>query len=126
MSDTRYLSVETANISLVSMLYAGNVALNQVTYHTLYFARQTCNGTNPIYDPTNYNCVAVPGNCVRSAVSTIAGSPLMTVCVPCHYSCLTCSIGDIINGCSDCPVNVHRIKTLPTCPCGQNYTDAGV
>ena len=127
VSNTRYLNVETANISLVSQLYAVNAALNQVTYNTLYFAQQTCNGSYPIYDPINYICVATSVNCVGS-VTGASGSLLQYVCVPCHYSCLTCSVGDNSNSCITCPTNVYRSISITgsSCPCDLNYTDVGV
>jgi hypothetical protein len=119
MSDTRYLSVETANISLVSMLYSANVAVNQVTYHTLFFAVQTC--TSTLYDPVSYTCVATAADCVRSK-----NVPLADVCIPCHYSCLTCNTGNNPNSCASCPSNVYRTLVPPACPCDNHYADAGV
>lgn len=121
MSDTRYLNVETSNISLVSLLYASNAALNQITYNAIYFAIRNC--TLPTYyDPVNYTCVDSSLMCVNSVADGAPGY----VCNPCHYSCENCTIGGNSNACSICPINSFRTKTGTACPCNTGYTDVGV
>jgi hypothetical protein len=48
MADTRYLNVETSNISLVSLLYDKNAAMNEVRINMFFFALRNCR------DPTHY------------------------------------------------------------------------
>lgn len=38
MADTRYINVETSNISLISMLYDKNTAMNEVVINMIFFA----------------------------------------------------------------------------------------
>lgn len=46
MADTRYLNIETSNISLVSLYYEKTVAMHEVVINMLFFAFRTCD------DPT--------------------------------------------------------------------------
>jgi hypothetical protein len=38
MADTRYINVETSNVSLISMLYDKNSAMNEVVINMIFFA----------------------------------------------------------------------------------------
>ncbi len=120
MSDTRYLNVETSNISLVSLLYASNSALNKITYNAVYFAQRNC--TLPTYyDPVNYTCVDDNTFCVNSVPVASAN-----LCNPCHYSCLTCTVGADKTACSTCPANSFRNANGTRCDCDVGYADVGV
>jgi hypothetical protein len=121
MSDTRFLNVETANISLVSLLYTVNSALNKVTYNAFFFAQRSC--ISPAYyDPVNYTCLDNSTLCVNSYA---AGSPGY-VCSPCHYSCSLCTAGGSSTSCSACPPNSNRNANSTTCPCSIGFADIGV
>jgi len=124
MSDTRYLNVEASNISLVSLLYDKNSALNQVTYETFFFAYRYCDGP-PIgiqlyYNPLTYDCAPTcpaPLNLVSSK----------TLCQTCHYSCDTCD-SVIFTQCTvGCTTTAFRTFTGGnSCPCNPGYFDPGV
>lgn len=45
-------------------------------------------------------------------------------CVPCHYSCLTCS-GAVASNCLSCSLNLGRVKSGNTCNCTAGYKDDG-
>lgn len=128
MSDTRYLNIETSNISLVSQYYDKNTALNEVTINMLFFALRTCTDTTQYYYPNNYEClVTCPSNSIATP-PTSYGSADFLLCNPCHYSCNTCNSGRNINDCLSCPPGAtsHRSPSGSSCPCNPGFIDVGV
>lgn len=45
-------------------------------------------------------------------------------CLPCHYSCMSCS-GNSSNNCLSCSINSGRTLSGSTCVCRSGYTDNG-
>lgn len=91
MADTRYLNVEASNISLVSLLYDKNSAMNEVVINMLFFVLRTCHDANQYYNPLTYACeTCSPSPNVKFVKF---GAPGYYLCNPCHYSCLTCKFG---------------------------------
>lgn len=122
MSDTRFLNVETSTIILVSQLYLTNAAMNQITYNTFFFAERNC--TLPtFYDTVAYTCVDNSTQCIMSVPYNSTN-----VCLPCHYSCLTCNSGANSSGCSGCEAVWFRkaLDANNACLCMDGYVDVGV
>lgn len=122
MSDTRYLNVETANISLVSLLYDKNNAMNQVTYNMFFFAKRVCSVLTEYYNPLTYICVTT---CPTTSIAT----PAFLLCKPCHYSCVTCTVGLSSTGCSGvCDPSKNRVANSAggVCNCLPGFVDVGV
>lgn len=131
MSDTRYVNIETSNISLISKYYdtdyPKNKALNELTINMLFFAFRTCSNLTQYYYPNNYECVAAcPTNSI-STPPTSYGSADFLLCNPCHYSCDTCNTGQNSNDCATCPPGAtsHRSPSGSSCPCNTGYADIG-
>ena len=127
MADTRYLNVETSNISLVSLLYDKNNAMNEVHINMLFFARRTCHDLNQYYYPPTFECVS---SCSTHPKSVTFGTPVPSnylLCKPCHYSCATCSEGLKEDKCSPpCNNTAHRsINSSNYCKCITGFTDIG-
>lgn len=65
MADTRYLNIETSNISLISQYYEKNAAMNEVVVNMLFFAFRTCFNTSQFYYPINFTCIdTCPSNSI--------------------------------------------------------------
>jgi len=123
MSDTRQLNVETANISLVSQIYIINSALNKIMYNLFFFVNRACpNASSDLYDPITFSCVSV---CPPTSQTV----PASKVCIPCHYSCITCTAGNLNSACSgNCNSVDFRVNVSSGgfCSCIAGYVDVGV
>jgi hypothetical protein len=128
MSETRYLNIESSNISLVGTYYRKNTAMNEVIIEMLFFGFRTCANQNEYYYPVNYSCLAA---CPASAIPTppVTSAPqTYLLCKPCHYSCDSCNVGQDPNACigGTCPVASHRTMVGGnSCPCNTGYADVG-
>lgn len=98
MSNSRYLNVETSNISLIAPLYLTNYAMQLVTYHTFFLAYRQCTDATHYYDPASYTCVASDTLCPNNSIPSVA----YKLCDPCHYSCATCSTARDSGACDSC------------------------
>lgn len=127
MSDTRYINIETSNISLISKYYDKSNTMNEVQINMLFFAFRTCVDTNQFYYPNNLECVSTcPSNSIATTPSGY-GSADFLLCNPCHYSCATCNTGQDSNDCASCPPGVtsFRSPSGTSCPCDPGYADIG-
>ena len=87
MSDTRYLNIESSNISLVSQYYRKNNAMNEVIIEMLFFTFETCSNVTLYYYPINFTCL---DTCPDNSIPNIGYGSTPTdylICKPCHYSC---------------------------------------
>lgn len=126
MSETRWLNIESSNITLVGEYYRYNVAMNEVMIDMLFFAFRTCTDQNQYYYPSNHSCLTT---CPPNSIPTPAygaGPNNYLLCKLCHYSCLTCTIGQDDNACVTCPVDSNRTKTGSACPCDPGFADTGL
>lgn len=94
----------------------------RISYY--FFVKRTCTGTSYFYmSPTNSSLDNCYTNC-----SSFADRPVedinTTLCLSCHYSCLTCS-NLTSNSCLTCSSDNHRAVSANTCPCVSEYTDNG-
>ena len=128
MSETRWLNIESSNITLVGEYYRYNVAMNEVVIEMLFFAFRTCTDQTKYYYPTNHSCLSsCPSNSIPTpTAASVGGSANYLLCKLCHHSCLTCSVGQDDNACLTCPSNVNRTQTGTTCPCVAGYADVGI
>ena len=126
MSDTRYLNIETSNISLVSKYFRTNAAMNEVIIEMLFFAFQTCIDTTMYYDPQTSSCLTpCPVNSIPN-VANLTESQVYKLCKPCDHTCLTCAQGQSNTHCNSCPPDSFRTGGGGMCPCDAGYADIGV
>lgn len=127
MADTRYLNVETSNISLLSQYYERNDALNEVVINMMFFAFRTCVDNTQFYYPNNFTCLSTCPTNSLPYPSTSYGSADFLFCNPCHHSCETCTVGQDSNACSACPLAATSFRSTSgtSCPCNTGYSDIG-
>ena len=110
MSDTRYLNVETSNISLVSLYYQKNSAVNEVKINMFFFAFRNCLNYNHYYDPLNYTCLpSCPSNSTPYPTSTYGPADFLW-CRTWPYDCniiSNCNNCSNLSGCSQCSTGYH-------------------
>ena len=90
-----------------------------------FFALRSCpNSTYQLYNPDTYDC-----NSTCPATGYVpTGTAPDTFCMPCHYSCLTCAVGNSSSSCSTCNPNISRIAAPSggVCSCISGFADAGI
>lgn len=89
----------------------------------LFFVERTCSGTTYFYknlSSSSYDeCYASCGFSDRP----VTNGP-KSICVACHYSCLTCT-GVSSSDCSSCSSENNRTASGSQCPCSAGYVDVG-
>jgi cysteine-rich repeat protein len=116
------------NVNSYSNLLAGYVfsddTLVRIRLSYYFFVKRTCTPSTYFYkNPSNSaadNCFA---SCAAFGDRPVA-SAATTLCMSCHYSCLTCSALAASN-CLTCSSASHRAISGTTCPCTSGYLDAG-
>jgi len=99
--------------------------MNEVIYNMFFFALRSCpNSTYFLYNPDTYDC---DSSCPTHGYF-ITGTAPNQFCMPCHYSCLDCSLGNSISSCTSCNTNNSRIASPVGgyCNCIVGFSDSGV
>lgn len=115
--------------------FAKNLSSVDATYYTanpaiaaylsgesFYHVSTSCSNSvgSPYYLPTDRNCYAT---CPSSLYFQ---DPVSKTCIPCDYTCLTCSSGYNKSTCLTCDANYRQLVNASICGCADGRYDDGI
>lgn len=115
-----HIEFTVLGVLMVGYYYSGSTANNTFfVWRTFNNRVRRCPANNSYYEPVATYCYDA---CPTGFYTDLA----YKLCLPCHYSCNTCTKPSDITGCTVCDSAQHRSMINNTCACDSGYFDSGI